>query len=357
MKKSLGCLLAVVSACLLQVTASAQPVQIQGEPCQLPVKDVAEPVTLSEFEVFGLVSPDEVGIRYQDQNGRVDRETFQSLFPSIDLSALPDGSALLDISQTTVGDEAQVREIQDRLKRLGLYDGNVDGLYGGKTLEAVSKFQDEHRLEHTGILDVYTQMALLAEESGKLDEPIVIVTRELTPEEKFGSVIDMVSADLGRYTGYEWRFSFDPVEGIGSIDKQVKIGSHAVEEPPIDRISLSCGVKVMAVRDDAEEVINLVPAITVDSTGAYRPYIQGILLSSGDKVCRLDGAVSFGSLQGVTLTESAYVPFTEKAAEFINSNKKIKMRLIGKNNSYDLSMKNRKKVLNFLETAGADITE
>ena len=357
MKKRVGCLLAAASVLMLQIPVSAQPVQIQGEPCQLPVKDVQDPVELTEFEVYGLISPDEVAVRYQNQNGRVDRETFQTLFPSIDLAALPDGTGLLDISQQTVGDEAQVREIQDRLKRLGLYDGNIDGLYGGKTLEAVSQFQDQHRLEHTGILDVYTQMALLAAEGGKLDEPIVIVTRELTPEEKFAGILDMVSedVDLSKYTGYEWRFNYDPLEGIGSLDKQIALGSQTIEEPPIDRISLSCGIKVMTVRDDAEETINLIPALTVDSTGAYRPYIQGILLSSDNKVCQLDGAVATGSLQGVTLTESAYVPLTAKAAEFIKENKKISMRVIGKNTSYDLAMKNRKEVVKFLEAVGEDI--
>ena len=47
------------------------------------------------------------------------------------------------------GDE--VRQIQTKLKRWGYYSGNVDGIYGSKTLAAVKWFQSKNGLTADGI--------------------------------------------------------------------------------------------------------------------------------------------------------------------------------------------------------------
>jgi len=44
-----------------------------------------------------------------------------------------------------------VREIQRRLKAWGYYEGNVDGIYGYRTWQAVRKFQQKHGLKVDGI--------------------------------------------------------------------------------------------------------------------------------------------------------------------------------------------------------------
>lgn len=56
------------------------------------------------------------------------------------------------------GDE--VKNIQTKLKQWGYYDGNVDGIYGSKTYEAVKKFQNKNGLTADGIAGEKTLNAL-----------------------------------------------------------------------------------------------------------------------------------------------------------------------------------------------------
>ena len=56
------------------------------------------------------------------------------------------------------GDE--VRQIQTKLKRWGYYNGNVDGIYGSQTLEAVKYFQRKNGLTVDGIAGKNTLEAM-----------------------------------------------------------------------------------------------------------------------------------------------------------------------------------------------------
>ena len=56
------------------------------------------------------------------------------------------------------GDE--VRQIQEKLKRWGYYSGNVDGIYGSKTLAAVKSFQKKNGLTVDGIAGEKTLAAM-----------------------------------------------------------------------------------------------------------------------------------------------------------------------------------------------------
>ena len=56
------------------------------------------------------------------------------------------------------GDE--VRQIQTKLKRWGYYSGNVDGIYGSKTLAAVKWFQSKNGLTADGIAGKKTLEAM-----------------------------------------------------------------------------------------------------------------------------------------------------------------------------------------------------
>ena len=56
------------------------------------------------------------------------------------------------------GDE--VRTIQTKLKNWGYYNGNVDGIFGSQTLEAVKKFQRKNGLTVDGIVGTKTLAAL-----------------------------------------------------------------------------------------------------------------------------------------------------------------------------------------------------
>ena len=55
---------------------------------------------------------------------------------------------------------SEVRTIQDKLKRWGYYTGNVDGIYGSKTVTAVKKFQQKNGLTVDGIAGTRTLTAM-----------------------------------------------------------------------------------------------------------------------------------------------------------------------------------------------------
>ena len=54
----------------------------------------------------------------------------------------------------------EVTQIQTKLKRWGYYNGNVDGIYGSKTVEAVKKFQRKNGLTVDGIAGKNTLAAM-----------------------------------------------------------------------------------------------------------------------------------------------------------------------------------------------------
>ena len=63
----------------------------------------------------------------------------------------------------STGDE--VKQIQTKLKNWGYYTGNVDGIFGSKTFEAVKRFQKANGLTVDGIVGEKTLAALGIQES------------------------------------------------------------------------------------------------------------------------------------------------------------------------------------------------
>ena len=55
---------------------------------------------------------------------------------------------------------SEVRTIQDKLKRWGYYNGNVDGIYGSQTVAAVKRFQQKNGLQVDGISGPQTLKAM-----------------------------------------------------------------------------------------------------------------------------------------------------------------------------------------------------
>ena len=75
---------------------------------------------------------------------------------SIILSLYPTVNALSRYGSN--GEE--VRQIQKKLKNWGYYNGNVDGIFGSKTLAAVKSFQRKNGLQVDGIVGKKTLAAL-----------------------------------------------------------------------------------------------------------------------------------------------------------------------------------------------------
>jgi peptidoglycan hydrolase-like protein with peptidoglycan-binding domain len=65
-----------------------------------------------------------------------------------------------------------VRQVQGRLQQDGYYkQGNVDGVWGTGTMNAVQAFQRDHNLSASGKLDVPTLQALNITDSGNNPAP------------------------------------------------------------------------------------------------------------------------------------------------------------------------------------------
>ena len=55
---------------------------------------------------------------------------------------------------------SEVTQIQTKLKRWGYYNGNIDGIYGNQTLQAVKYFQRKNGLTQDGIAGPKTLAAM-----------------------------------------------------------------------------------------------------------------------------------------------------------------------------------------------------
>ena len=69
-------------------------------------------------------------------------------------------SAPVNLSQT------EIQQVQQQLKGAGLYRGSVDGEMGPETKQAISKFQQQHGLNQTGVVDQQTLSALSTKQGG-----------------------------------------------------------------------------------------------------------------------------------------------------------------------------------------------
>ncbi|HJU18225.1 MAG TPA: peptidoglycan-binding domain-containing protein [Stellaceae bacterium] len=65
-------------------------------------------------------------------------------------------------NETTPGtlSEEQIKDVQQKLKSAGLYNGPIDGQMGPQTKEAITNFQKQKGLEQTGNVDQQTMAAL-----------------------------------------------------------------------------------------------------------------------------------------------------------------------------------------------------
>jgi hypothetical protein len=63
-------------------------------------------------------------------------------------------------SATSIHHNAFMFQVQERLKKLGYYEGEVDGANGPKTKAAVAHFQHDNNLKVTGVVDQHTDSAL-----------------------------------------------------------------------------------------------------------------------------------------------------------------------------------------------------
>jgi peptidoglycan hydrolase-like protein with peptidoglycan-binding domain len=104
----------------------------------------------------------------QSQRGEYDRVYSQSPYGAGSVSTAP-ADRMTDRSTDRMAmasgtDEAvsgnTVKHAQQSLKEQGLYDGAIDGIVGPRTRDAVSRYQRNHNLKQTAMLDRQTLRTL-----------------------------------------------------------------------------------------------------------------------------------------------------------------------------------------------------
>ena len=63
-------------------------------------------------------------------------------------------------SATSIHHNAFMFQVQERLKKLGYYEGEVDAANRPKTKAAIAHFQHDNNLKVTGVVDQHTDSAL-----------------------------------------------------------------------------------------------------------------------------------------------------------------------------------------------------
>ena len=265
----------------------------------------------------------------------VKKDDLQSLFPMLDCEQFPVVDEVKPINPGTRGDS--VEALQEALDSLDLLDGKIDLAYGEKTRKAVQEFQEERGLEATGQADLYTMLLITQINDGIEEEINLSANDDLTPENKFAAIFDKTETDLEPFMEKEWRFRYDEFEESGFIDPSLGLGSFEVEEPAIDQIKGDLAIKVVVTMDSTTDTFVLAPAITVETDGAYRPFVTGAVLV-GDETVRIEDAKGAGEVDGITLKESAYVPLTLDAVELLQTGSVHSIRLLGRNTSYDIDV-------------------
>ena len=339
MKRTKVELLLIAGLMMASVPVHAQVVRVTGELCPMPVETEENGVVeLKEFELYGLLDADHVLIQYDGKGASVNRAEFEALLPTIDLESYPTAEGKTNLPQGSRGD--QVKNIQQILIDTGYLTGTADGSFGGKTADALRRFQADHRLEATGAADILTQMILETALDGRANKKLRITyPTVLTKEEKFANILDSVEVDLEPFVSTDWHLSYDKFAGTGRLDSGLTAGQVVVEGADIDRITLDASFKIMLVRAAKTGIIAFKPAIVVESTGAYRPYVQSAVFNRGtDLVTVSKGMVSTGDLNGASLTEFTYIPLTAAAVDFLAEGGDIDVRIKGKNQNYDFTL-------------------
>lgn len=117
------------------------------------------------------------------------------------------------------GDEGvDVVFLQVQLKVLGFYEGEIDGLFGRGTLEAVEKFQNKNDLKVNGIVDKnvykYLELGNYAEQNEFVQHKIMTLARAINGEargESFRGQVGVGAVILNRVRNDEFANSIKEV--------------------------------------------------------------------------------------------------------------------------------------------------
>lgn len=301
--------------------------------------DGAAITAVESFIILGRAGSDYMLILTGDgegyKEGYVETAVLERELPEIDCAAFPD---LDEMEAVPVGSQGEGAELVQRvLASEGLLSGPVDGKYGNGTAEAVRQFQAAYGLEATGSADEKTMLLINSILQGIEESIEVTYPSYTTAEEKFGAIFGETDAELDAFMNTKWRFVFDAFEDEGVIDPGTALGTFAVDGADIDKISGEVFVKVQVARNEDTGYYGLTPVLVVETTGAYRPYLQGAVLA-GERTVKLEGGTSSGHVEGTALVETGLVPVTEEGVLLLSEGGVTTIRVLGKNTNFDVNV-------------------
>ena len=133
-----------------------------------------------------------------------------------------------------------------------------------------------------------------------------------------------------------WGYTIDQETGIGCIDPKVGFGISEVAEPALERIKLTAGLFVSVKMSEAGA--DLMPVLQASSEGAFRPYMEKMVLKgSGKEVSLSVSDVTAQTGEGISILESASFELTEEAAELIRTaGDSLTIEITGALSSYEI---------------------
>ena len=334
-------------------TYEAQEIVLTGEPCPLTVlselsvestgeeaETISQQEMFDKIQVLGTVDEEYTAVLLDDVTiGYVSVEELQEKIPALDTTRLPAVSAWTDQSRGMAGEA--IYKAQEAMVELGLIAGPADGNLGPNTENGIRTFQEENSLEANGVLNLLTYFLLQDAAAGK--EMIETVYPPVyTVEEKFASIVSYVAdkTALEQYLTPDWKFTYDVFGGKGYIYQADNVlAEYEDNSRPIDRISMVVDTVVYVLKENG--LVDLYPAVRVQSQGAYRPYVRQLLLRAGNDVAEMPLLVSYGSVSGTTVMEESIVPLTEEAEQLLagtDTAKDIILRVQGSGREYDLEL-------------------
>ena len=313
--------LAVSGALLLvPVSVQAQQVIITGELLPLHVSETVDSekmtIPVSELDILGKIDEEHVMVLVDKNFLYADLSELSEQLPLFDMDSLPEAEGMQTYKVGSNGDGVKV--IQQQLKDLGYLEWNVDGDFGAGTGAALYNWQAAEGFQTNGVADIPMQWVL--QEKAAAVEPVELYyPTEISAEAKYGDLAGKVTGiDMELLAVPAWHYTFDQESGSGCIDPGVDFGMYEVTEPAVDRIKLSAGLFVDVIMTDAGA--DLVPVLRADSEGAFRPYMEKMILKGSGKEVSLSAAdVTAQAGEGISMLESTSFELTQEAAELIRT--------------------------------------
>ena len=326
---------AAYEAGLNQPEGAAEVNPETGEPVE--TAPTSETVKFKRFNLLGTVDDKYAVITYKKgaEKGLVPLEEIQEELPTLDWDSFNSVDNWSTITSGAAGEN--VLRLQQNLTALGYLDG-ADGSYGTRTADAISHFRADHGLESLYDADIFTFLMIAEAVDGDSGTIEIQYPVEQKVDTKYASIYkNVVNPEiLADYLDRQWRFSYDVFEGKGTIENRGDeiLGVYEDTARPIDTINIVLSRAVRLARNDGGQ-IEVTPAVQVTSRGAYRPYVQSILLRNGSKVIELASFDSEGAVEGTDVVETTFVELTDEAEEMLGD-ENTEIRIKGSSKTYDL---------------------